>query len=319
MNITTPSGMDWKAQKLFGKGAHRMKSVEWRHVLSSGILKYCIRGLLGKDQRTTLIELCNVVQLLCAEEVIPTHTDALEYRVHRVLSCIERDFPVTIHTVSLHLLYHLPMYIRRFGPLYSFWMYPMERFNSWIAHRVLNRRYPEATVMETYRIYELTFFLEMSGRLPGGSIVDVHGDDESMQHPSGDTDSEKLDGDAMANHGYSSHLEPDTVKELDSFYAKLYPEYGHLLSRYIKDKHSAERRDNTQHFPPLSRWIPSDESPLSIIEMSLCEGVSDNIAQYRMYTTMDKYRRTVRYGSVFAEQSSKVRVSSYVPRSSNGS
>ena len=73
MNITTPSGMDWKAQKLFGKGAHRMKSVEWRHVLSSGILKYCIRGLLGKDQKTTLIELCNVVQLLCAEEVIFPH------------------------------------------------------------------------------------------------------------------------------------------------------------------------------------------------------------------------------------------------------
>ena len=185
INITAPSGMDWKAQKLFGKGAHRMKSVEWRHVLSSGILKFCIRGLLGKDQRTTLIELCNVVQLMCAEEVIPTHTDALEYRVHRVLSCIERDFPVTIHTVSLHLLHHLPMYIRRFGPLYSFWMYPMERFNSWIARRVLNRRYPEATIMETYRIYELTFFLEMSGHLPGGSIVDVHGDDESMQHPSG--------------------------------------------------------------------------------------------------------------------------------------
>ena len=194
----------------------------------------------------------------------------------------------------------------------------MERFNSWIARRVLNRRYPEATVMETYRIYKLTFFLEMSGRLPGGSIVDVHGDDESMQHPSGDTDSEKLDGDAMANHGYSSHLEPDAVKELDSFYAKLYPEYGHLLSRYIKDKHSAERRDNTQYFPPLSRWIPSDESPLSIIEMSLRKGASDNITQYRMYTTMDKYRRTVRYGSVFAEQSSKVRVSSYIHINSPG-
>ena len=118
--------------------------------------------------------------------------------------------------------------------------------------------------MKTYHIYELTFFLEMSGRLPSGSIVDVHGDDESMQHPSDDTDSEKLDSDAMANHGYSSHLKQDAVKELDSFYAKLYPEYGHLLSRYVKDKRCVERRYSIQHFPPLSVWIPRDDPSLSL-------------------------------------------------------
>ena len=42
----------------------------------------------------------------------------------------------------------------------------MERFNSWISRRVLNRRFPEATVLATYRVFELTHFLELSGQLP---------------------------------------------------------------------------------------------------------------------------------------------------------
>ncbi len=31
-------------------------------------------------------------------------------------------------------------------------MYPYERFNSWMCRRALNRRYPEATIMATYRV-----------------------------------------------------------------------------------------------------------------------------------------------------------------------
>lgn len=37
-----------------------MKSVQWKHVLELGILKYCIRELLGPFQRKTIFELCDV-------------------------------------------------------------------------------------------------------------------------------------------------------------------------------------------------------------------------------------------------------------------
>ena len=39
----------------------------------------------------------------------------------------------------------------------SFWMYPLERFNSWLSQRVLSKRYPESTVLETYKLFEVTF------------------------------------------------------------------------------------------------------------------------------------------------------------------
>ena len=52
----------------------------------------------------------------------------------------------------MHLLHHIVDSIELYGPVYSTWMFAYERFNSWITRRVKNRRHPEATVMETYRV-----------------------------------------------------------------------------------------------------------------------------------------------------------------------
>ena len=52
----------------------------------------------------------------------------------------------------MHILHHVGQGLREFGPVYSNWMYPYERFNSWMCRRALNRRRPEATIVETYRV-----------------------------------------------------------------------------------------------------------------------------------------------------------------------
>ena len=56
----------------------------------------------------------------------------------------------------MHLVRHVAEGIEQFGPVYGMWMYPYERFNSWLCQRVKNRAYPEATVIETYRVRILT-------------------------------------------------------------------------------------------------------------------------------------------------------------------
>ena len=180
LSIRTPHSFDWTPKEIFGDKIH-LKSVQWKHVLASGILKYCLRELLGRYQRKTLFELCDVVSLLLAEEMDYSQFDVLEHRVHRVLCLLERDFPVSLQVIVFHLLHHLPMFIRRFGPACGFWMYPFERFNSWIGQRVHNRRFPEATVIESYRLFEVTHFVRMTKQLPQGSTLDfwdVLGDDD---------------------------------------------------------------------------------------------------------------------------------------------
>ena len=121
MSIVVPAGTDWKKRKLFVQsGIGYIKSIEWKHILTSGVLKYCLRDLLGERQRKVLFELCDVVTLLTKEAVTVIDLDAVEYRVHRVLSLLERDFPVSLHVISFHLLHHLPMYLRWFGPVYKY-------------------------------------------------------------------------------------------------------------------------------------------------------------------------------------------------------
>ena len=167
-SVHTPAGFDWRPRALFGNPTG-MKSHEWKEVATSGILKFCLRGMLGSNQRRSLYKLYDVLTDLCSEDIDSRRMDELESNVHEALVCIERDFPLSLQVIVFHLLHHLPMFVRRFGPVYGFWMYPFERFNSWIARRVTNRRYPEATVVETYRLSEWAHFMEISEQLPNGA------------------------------------------------------------------------------------------------------------------------------------------------------
>ena len=90
------------------------------HVLASGILKYCVRGSLGKKQRQTLYEMCDVVAALSVSAIDPSEVDSTEYRISKVQSLLERDYPISIHVIVFHLLHHLPMYVRLYGPLRGF-------------------------------------------------------------------------------------------------------------------------------------------------------------------------------------------------------
>ena len=129
---------------------------------------------------------------LTTEEVNMSCIDELEYRTHRVLALLERDFPVSLNVIVFHLLHHLPMFLRRFGPAYSFWMYPLERFNSWIGRRVHNRRYPEATIIETYRLFEFSAFLSLAKLLPRDSVADIDSiDDQAPENEVNYPDSDK--------------------------------------------------------------------------------------------------------------------------------
>lgn len=148
-SICVPTGFGWRPRAMFGKSSG-MKSHVWKQVATNGILKFCLRNMLGHNQRSTLFELMDVIADLCAEDIDEMQINHLELRVHKALVLIEQDFPLSMQLIVFHLLHHLPMFVRHFGPVYAFWMYPFERLNSWITRRVTSRRYPEATVVETY-------------------------------------------------------------------------------------------------------------------------------------------------------------------------
>jgi len=57
-----------------------------------------------------------------------------------------------LQVITNHILHHVPEGIEKFGPVHGTWMFPYERFNSWLCRRALNRRHPEATILRTYQV-----------------------------------------------------------------------------------------------------------------------------------------------------------------------
>ena len=51
--VLVPTGFDWSPRTIFSRSTG-MKSHEWKQLASNGILKFCLRGMLGNNQRKTL-------------------------------------------------------------------------------------------------------------------------------------------------------------------------------------------------------------------------------------------------------------------------
>lgn len=171
-------------------------------------------------------------------------------------------------------------------------MYPMERFNNWIKSRILNRRYPESTVIETYRLYEMGFYLQVTKQLPTGATIDIgtytseceqNGVDENLHN-------------GYRGCGYQTILDPSHVSDLNRLYMHTYREYRNAVIEY--EKGTAEKRDGQ----PWSYEL--QDGPYS---SKAC-----TITQFKVCTIKDCHGRSITYGSLLSEHVNSVHVSSYV-------
>ena len=68
------------------------------------------------------------------------------------IALLERDCPLWLGNITTHILRHIAEKIEENGPMYSSWMYPFERMNSYITRRVNNRSRVEQCIMETIQV-----------------------------------------------------------------------------------------------------------------------------------------------------------------------
>lgn len=275
--ILVPYGFDWRPRDIFSKSTG-MKSHEWKQLSCHGILKFCLRGMLGKRQRSTLFKLFDAIKFICAEVVLVNSLDGLEDQVHKVLALMERDFPVSMQVMVFHLFHHLPMFIKRFGPVYSFWMYSYERFNSWLTRRILNRRYPEATVIETYRLSEWAHFMELSGQIVEGTLRSI---DNSSSLPECN----------LTTHPVP--LTEEVIECLRLYYCNDLPEYKELTEQYEEERNRARVAHQLNRFPAMCEWVPKYSQSLSSQQHEMCLGPVSNGMQLKRFVYKDKHGRTV--------------------------
>ena len=293
-SIFVHSSFDWHPRAIFGKNAG-MKAHEWHEVVTHGILKFCLRGMLGQKQQQTLFKVFDVITSICAEDVSMDTIDTLEYEIHRALALFERDFPVSLQVIVFHLLHHLPMYVKQFGPVYSFWMYPYERFNSWISRRVMNKRYAESTVIVTYILSEWANFQEIANQLTKGAtgMSDAENDEENDHLKDA---SEYL-------------LTDELLEELQSHYCSSIPEYEQFVQQYQSE------RDNVRSFPNFSDWQPRHSLCLTTTEIEMRSGPSLTATRLKHFTYKDSHGRTIKLSTMESEQDYLYRRCSYVSTS----
>lgn len=66
-----------------------------------GILKYCVRGMLGDCQQETLILFMDAIASLCAPHQNTSNIDTLKEKVAIALARVERDFPVSLQVINI--------------------------------------------------------------------------------------------------------------------------------------------------------------------------------------------------------------------------
>ena len=70
------------------------------------------------------------------------------------LAELEFFFPYTMCTINLHYLVHLPVQILRCGPVFVYWMYPLERDAGRLVDSIKSMKVPEESLVRSYVLCE---------------------------------------------------------------------------------------------------------------------------------------------------------------------
>ncbi|XP_042472249.1 uncharacterized protein LOC122054895 [Zingiber officinale] len=128
------------------------------HVLMQQLLSVALRNLLPKGPRNAIFLLGSFFNELCQRVLDRNRLEALEENIAETLCMLERYFPPTFFTISVHLTIHLAREARLCGPVQFRWMYPFERFMKTLKGYVKNRARPEGCIAECYLAEERMIF-----------------------------------------------------------------------------------------------------------------------------------------------------------------
>ena len=145
-----------------------MKSHDY-HVMMQQILPVCLRGLMQKPVRMTIIQLSLVFQRLCTRVWDPADLSCLRKDAITTLCQLEMHFPPAFFDVMTHLLVHLVEELDICGPVHARWMYPMERYLKLLKNHVRTMCRPEASMalgyMKDETIGYISEYMDMKPRM----------------------------------------------------------------------------------------------------------------------------------------------------------
>ena len=74
-------------------------------LICKGVLKFCLRDMLGEQQRKTLFYFLDMLSLLLSESCKKSEVKEIESKLNVSLALMERDFPMTLQVMYNFLFY----------------------------------------------------------------------------------------------------------------------------------------------------------------------------------------------------------------------
>ena len=277
LSLCLPLGFGLKPAPFFSQHDRICRCSDWLEMVSTGILKYCLRGLLGQEQRRVIFRLFDCLRSLVAPAHSEEDLDSLESFIATTLAEPELHFPVSMQVMMIHLLHHSVSSLRKYGIVYSTWMFGSERVMAIASKRATNKRYPEATIMETVAMYSSCVLRRLD--LPKGSAtvdIDPLHPRETFLSVLSDTEvtydeyknqyeefiRQRVTGRQLGNlYGESQTdcLSPEEYGDLVDFFRIYHREFGEIALLYESEKDMS----NDPTFPAMRDWMPLSHSHIS--------------------------------------------------------
>ena len=99
-------------------------------------------------------------------------------------------------------------------------------------------------MLESYRLFELSFAMQLCGKLPQDTAVDLKLTD--LYEPSEEPSINSFSKDAFLTEEQHFHL--------DMFYRRVDSDYKTLVACYESEKKKSDHSSPFEDFPPLSCW-----------------------------------------------------------------
>jgi hypothetical protein len=130
-----------------------MRAADWM-IFVEHLFKHVLAGSGWPDEIYTVIcEFFGILRLLARRQVSVADLDTMSQEVQRVMENVEQYMPQSEMCIVFHLISHIPATIQRWGPVRAYWMFPFERYISFLVRCIKNRRSPEASLCSFHAIY----------------------------------------------------------------------------------------------------------------------------------------------------------------------
>ncbi|XP_074337021.1 uncharacterized protein LOC141674198 [Apium graveolens] len=203
--------------KLYGLKSHDC------YILLQQLLPVCIRSVLPKNVRVSIIRLCFFFNSLCNKVVDVSKLNKLQADV-----------------------------------ILTLWIFPFERFNKILKSYVRNRFYPEGSIAEGYLKEES---IEFCSEFYSGSTrtADLLKDEEKISGPIGGVTMNLVESDVSNFRLHKKYLE-EIYRGKKKSVQWLLGEHNRQFADWFEQKVSTEMRENAEAISETIRWLAGKPS-----------------------------------------------------------